>query len=126
MKIVNGYAIIDRNWQKNDKVELMLPMQPRFVSANDSVELLQKKVAIASGPIIYGLEAEDNADLERLHVKSTGVMKTSFNPKILNGVNTISGEGVNEKGIRNKFLAVPFYSLGNRKPGELYQVWLPE
>ncbi|MES1226243.1 MAG: beta-L-arabinofuranosidase domain-containing protein, partial [Bacteroidota bacterium] len=57
---VNGYAAISRTWKKGDFIELDLPMAPRFISANDSVQTIKGKLAIASGPVVYSFEAIDN------------------------------------------------------------------
>ena len=60
LKITGGYANITRIWAKGDVIELNLPMEPRFVYANDKVENVKGMVVLASGPIVYGLEEFDN------------------------------------------------------------------
>ena len=47
---------INRGWEKGDKIELNLPMEPRLVHANDEVYNLSNMAAIASGPLVYCFE----------------------------------------------------------------------
>ncbi|PWU05211.1 MAG: six-hairpin glycosidase, partial [Bacteroidetes bacterium] len=61
--IANGYLTINREWKKGDKIELTIPVEPRLVSPNDSINTIKGKMAIAAGPIIYGFEGVDNPDL---------------------------------------------------------------
>ncbi|MEJ2883022.1 beta-L-arabinofuranosidase domain-containing protein [Pedobacter sp. GR22-6] len=114
----NGYAMLSRKWNKGDKVELQLPMQPRFVSANAEVKDLKGKVAIASGPVIYSLEAADNGNVAQLNIDTTAAMTLSYRPDLLNGVNVIQGK----TGSGKSFTAIPYYAVGNRE-GKGYQVW---
>jgi len=44
----------------------------------------------------------------------------------LNGINMITGTATNNSGREIKFMAIPFYALGNRQAGAAYQVWIPE
>jgi DUF1680 family protein/alpha-L-arabinofuranosidase len=116
----NGYAVISRKWKKGDQVELLLPMKPRFVSANTNVKDLKNSVAIASGPIVYSLEAADNADVEQLQVDTAAALQLQYRTELLNGVNVITGKTISGKA----FTAVPYYAVGNRE-AKGYKVWLP-
>jgi DUF1680 family protein len=51
LKISKGYVNITRVWAKGDVIELNLPMEPRFVYANEKVVNLKGMVVLASGPI---------------------------------------------------------------------------
>lgn len=124
-KIVAGYAVITRTWSPGDKIELNLAMEPRFVFANEKVENLKGMVAVASGPIVYGLEQLDNPELNSIKVDlgSQGIL--SYKNDLLNGVNILTGKAVTGKGVKVSFTAVPFYTLNNRMPGNAFKVWLP-
>lgn len=121
-----GYATINRTWKKGDVVELILPVQPRIVAVNDSVQTIKGKIAIAAGPIVYGFENIDNPGVQDYTLNPNVKMAMNYKAELLNGVNVITGETTNKEGERIKFTAIPFYSLGNRKPGTTYQVWMPE
>ncbi len=126
VQINKGYAVVNRSWKKGDVIELMLPVQPRIVTVSDSVKTIKNKLAIAAGPIVYGFESIDNPGLKDYSVASGLILKTTYQPDLLNGVNVIIGQATNSAGQDVRFTAIPFYSLGNRTPGAPYQVWMPE
>jgi DUF1680 family protein len=123
---VKGYATITRQWKKGDKIELSLPVQPRIVTASDSVKTIKNKLVIAAGPVIYGFESLDNPGLTSYSVSPADKVSINYNADLLNGVNVITGEATNSQGNKVPFKAIPFYTLGNRTPGAPYQVWMPE
>ncbi len=123
---VKGYASVKRQWKKGDVIELTLPIEPRLVAVNDAVQTIKGKLAIASGPIVYGFEAIDNPDLKNYSIKNNDTMTLDYKSDLLNGVNVITGKATNSAGESVKFTAVPFYALGNRASGAPYQVWMPE
>ena len=120
-----GYVSIRRTWKKGDVIELNLPVQPRLISPSDSVQTLKGKIAMAAGPVIYGLEAIDNPELSNLHLSPTGLLNMQYKPQLLNGINQITGTATNNAGQPMHFTAIPFYALGNRQAGAAYQVWVP-
>lgn len=122
---VNGYAVITRKWKKGDVVNLTLPVEPRIVSPIDSIQAVKGKLAIAAGPLVYGLESLDNEDVTQYKLPQGSALSVSWQPGLLGGVNTINGNAVSN-GQKVPFTAVPFYSLGNREAVTTYQVWLPK
>lgn len=120
---VNGYVTINRTWQKGDEIQLELPMQPRFITARNEVKGLNGQVALASGPIVYSLEGNKNSELDKLKIDTKVAMKTSFNPNLLGGVNEITGSAINSKSEKVAFTAIPYFAIGNIKPGDRYKVW---
>lgn len=112
-RLVNGYAVLRRVWRAGDVVALSLPMQPRLVTASDSVTAVRGKVAIASGPIVYGVETVDN--VLPFHIDTTKRLVLTYRPDLLGGVNVIRD---------GSLTAVPFFTLGNRRPGARYTVWI--
>jgi DUF1680 family protein len=116
----NGYAVISRKWKKGDLVDLELPMQARLIKANEKVNDLRNMVALASGPIIYGIERADIENLESLKIDTVAALNTVFEKDMLGGVNIVSGIFTNGQ----VFKAVPYYAVGNRETHS-YKVWLP-
>lgn len=114
---VNGYAVITRRWKKNDRITLHLPVQPRLVFPNQAIATIRGKAAIAAGPVVYGLEAADNAALNNITISNNAALQMTFKPGMLGGVNVITGLGA--------FIAVPFFTLANREHPSAYKVWLP-
>ena len=122
---VNGYVAINRKWNKGDKVELLLPMQPRFIKANPAVETLKDMATIASGPIVYCLEGCDNQDLSDLKLNTNIPMSMGYSSELLKGINVIKGKALDAKGQEVTVSAIPYYAVGNREEGEPYKVWIP-
>ncbi len=121
---VNGYAAISRTWKKGDVVLLNLPMQPRAITPNEAVKTVQGKIAFESGPVVYALEGLDNADVNSYSVKPGDALNLTYRPRLLNGVNVITGNATDSTRKPIKFTAVPFYSIGNRGQVSPYRVWL--
>lgn len=123
---VKGYVSITRFWKKGDVIELSLPIEPRFITANDSVKALKNKVVIASGPLIYSFEMMDNPDLKEYTIKTNIPPGINYQPGLLNGINVITGQALDGAGRQVEFKAIPFYILGNRLAGNPYQTWINE
>ena len=123
VNIVDGYAVINREWCADDVLEMELPMEPRVITANEQVKQLNGMCALACGPIIYSLEKTDNAEVASLAIDTTAPMSVRFEPNMLGGVNVIKGTGVAD-GKSAEFTAIPYFALGNRGH-EPYRTWLP-
>jgi len=104
---------------------LTLPIEPRFVFANEKVKNLSGMVAMASGPIVYGLEEFDNPELNSYKFDINSPINMTYKNDVLNGVNIIAGKALTDKGTKVAFTAVPFSTLNNRKPGNAFKVWMP-
>ena len=125
LKITRGYVNITRIWAKGDVIELNLPMEPRFVYANEKVGSLKGMAVLASGPIVYGLEEFDNPELNSYKIDTNSPVNMTYKNDVLNGVNIITGKAFTGKGAEVEFTAVPFNTLNNRMPGNAFKVWVP-
>src|SRR5690242_16015171 len=82
----NGYAVIDRKWEKNDVVEVKLPMEVRKVTANSNVKNDIGKVALQRGPIMYCAEwIDNNGKAANIVLPANITFQAEFNPTLLNG-----------------------------------------
>lgn len=134
-KIENGYAILNRTWHQNDKVEVELPMEVRKVVANNNVKDDAGKIALQRGPLIYCAEwIDNNGKASNLILPSNTSFTSEFNPNKLNGIEEIKAEvptvviGDNGDGIKTvqlSFTAIPYYAWANRGKGEMI-IWFPE
>jgi uncharacterized protein len=129
-----GYAVIDREWKKGDKVEVDLPMEIRKVASRDEVAENKGRLAIQRGPLVYCIEGADN-DGKALNIVMTKDTKLAIaDGQVLNEpVVTIKGEViaanvapdkmslVTEK---RKITAIPYYAWCNRGSNQM-QVWIP-
>jgi hypothetical protein len=130
----NGYAVIDRVWNKNDVINLVLPMEVRKVVASDKVTEDIGKVAIERGPLVYCFEhADNNGNAMNIILPDNALMTPKFRPDLLGGVMTIqcdasvvrpSADGSSVETVKHQITAIPYFSWANRGEGEM-QVWLP-
>jgi uncharacterized protein len=131
--IEKGYAVINRTWKKNDKVEVVLPMEVRTVTANENVKENIGKVALQRGPLMYCAEWADNGGrTSNIVIPAATNFSSEFNPSILNGVMTLKAEvpvivanGSSVNTVKKSFVAIPYYSWANRGKGEM-NVWFPK
>jgi uncharacterized protein len=131
----NGYAVINKKWKKNDKVEVNLPMAIQRVVANENIQDDKGEVALQRGPIMYCAEWKDNGGLAgNIIVPKDAVFKPEFNADLLNGVMTLKADvksihvdddGQNVNTEKATLTAIPYYSWANRGKGEM-TVWFAE
>ncbi|MFN2315024.1 MAG: glycoside hydrolase family 127 protein, partial [Bacteroidales bacterium] len=86
----NGFAVIERKWNRGDVVDVTLPMEPRFITARNEVEADRGKVALGVGPMVYCLEEADNGPVRELTVDPETKVDFAFDPELLGGVGTLS------------------------------------
>jgi hypothetical protein len=133
--IDNGYAIINRSWQRGDVIELSFPMPIRQLVANSLLEDNRDKIALQRGPIVYSLEGidNDNGNVLDLVIKNNEPMTYNFWDDLLNGVVVIQGMAYgtefteDHNSIRKwnqSFKAIPYYAWGHRGRSEM-AVWIP-
>ena len=63
-ELVNGYAVIRREWKTGDTIELDLPMVPQRVKCIDQVEANRGRVALRYGPLVYNIESVDGNKMD--------------------------------------------------------------
>lgn len=135
IKLVDGYAVLDRTWRKGDTIDLDLPMPVRRVVANDRVADDRGRVALQRGPILYCAEWPDNpgGKVRNLLLPDNVDLKAVSEPKLLGGVTVLKGAAdalstdKNGKVLHKSqpFTAIPYYAWANRGKGEMI-VWLPD
>ncbi len=131
----NGYAVLKRNWSKNDKVEVKFPMEIRKVTANKNVKDDLGKVALQRGPLMYCAESMDNnGKASNFILPENTVFTSDLNQDKLNGVEEIKAQvpaveinnnGEEIKTVQQSFTAIPYYAWANRGKGEM-MIWFPE
>jgi DUF1680 family protein len=122
VNVVNGYIALNRPWKKGDRIELDLPIEPRWVAPAAAVETIAGKRALAAGPLVYAVEGIDNPDMNSYKVDETTSLQVVNQPAIAGGVNVITG--VLQSGNKTvSFRALPFYAIGNRGVYP-YMVWM--
>jgi DUF1680 family protein len=131
--MVNGYACLDRVWQKKDKVTFEFPMSVRIIEANKKIKDDQNKIALQRGPLVFCAEGIDQPERNvfNIFIDEGARFTSEFVPGLLNGIQVIRG---NAKGtyrtasgnieIRDQqLLAIPYCTWANRNQCEM-TVWL--
>ncbi len=139
VRVVKGYATIERTWKAGDTIELVLPMPVRRVTANTEVAADRGRVALQRGPLVYTAEWADHTSaanpegrVRNLMLPDTAALRAEFDPQLLKGVTLIKGSAtalsVDAAGQVRKtaqpFTAIPYYAWANRGKGQM-MVWLP-
>jgi len=130
-----GYAVLNRQWKKGDKVTMNLPMETQKVIANKQVKDDKDRFVFERGPVVYCLEGPDNRDslVQDITVDKMAVSNALFKANMLNGVEVITAEGKSTKRQLNtdallqtdqKVTAIPYYAWANRGASEM-TVWIP-
>jgi len=130
----NGYAVIDRTWQKGDVVELNLPMEVKRVLAKQDIKVNNDRVALQRGPLVYCVEGIDNnGQAWNMLVPESTTFTTQPHQVSTESVIAIRAEvpvvGPSADGSRvvtetKTITAIPYYSWANRGKSSM-QVWLP-
>ena len=134
-EVINGYAVISRNWKKGDKVTLTLPMSVRQVAADERISDDRDKIAVQRGPVIFCAEWPDNKDSSVLNL-SIDVNKgfeSEFRDDLLGGTEIIKTTGYQtgkmtdgrvDTPLPQPVTLIPYAFWNNRGPGQM-RVWLP-
>jgi DUF1680 family protein len=103
--------------------------------ANQNVEADAGRVALQRGPIVFCAEWPDNPNgkVRNLLLPDDQTLTATFQPSLLNGVETITGKAFgiskDENGQLAKteqaFKAIPYFAWANRGRGEM-AVWIAD
>lgn len=129
-----GYAVIDREWKKGDRVSIDLPMEVRKLASRPEVKENQGRLALQRGPLVYCIEGADN-DGKALNIVMTPDTKlTTVESTVLNEpVIALKGEVIAANIAPDKMsiltqkrtiTAIPYYAWCNRGSNQM-QVWIP-
>ena len=137
--VKDGYALLNRRWNKGDRVELEMDMPVELMEANPRVRADAGRVAIQRGPMVYCLEEKDNGSgLWAVSIPLDSKLTAEYEEDLLGGAVAVRGNafrtdasgwenslyrkaGTKERPVDIK--AVPYCLWGNRSPGEM-AVWV--
>jgi DUF1680 family protein len=142
----DGWWVVRCEGRQDDRVVLVLPLQPRYTTADPRLDAARGAVALEYGPLVYCLEAVDNPDhrLDDITVDTTRTPEVRTGEDVLGGVAIIrtigdvwhrpddfswwpyrSADASSEERRESTLLsAVPYYTWGNREQGAM-RIWLP-
>ncbi|MDR2566589.1 MAG: glycoside hydrolase family 127 protein [Bifidobacteriaceae bacterium] len=132
---VDGYLVVDREWEGETTVVLDLGMAAQLVYPNPRVDATLGRVAVQRGPLVYAFEECDNpAEIRRLSLVGGTPLVVEQNAAL--GMVGIRAEGValaEQNQLyssvcpyrdRVSLKAIPYFAWGNRGLGQM-AVWLP-
>ena len=130
----DGYAVIQRKWQKGDQLTLELPMEVQLLTSRSEVKQNEGRVAIQRGPLVYCVEGADNNGKAWDFVVPANTSFSTMPHQVLQEKVTaismqvpalqIAGNGMQVQTGSKQVLAIPYYVWANRGKNEM-QVWLP-
>jgi len=126
-----GYAVINREWKRGDKIQLDLPMPVKEVIANKALNVDSNKIALQRGPIMYCGEWKDNSGtVSNVIIPHNTAIRSQYEGGLLNGVTVLKAEVLKTDSLHGKvkkveFTAIPYCSWANRGKGEM-MVWFPQ
>jgi uncharacterized protein len=117
-EIVDGYAVITREWKRGDVIGLKLPLLAARVKADDRIAADRGRVALRYGPLVYNIESVDQ-NLEGV-LQPEAPLTTEWNPNRLGGVMVIRSAFADGSALT----AIPNYARNNR--GGRSIVWIKD
>lgn len=128
-EVVDGFVPVRRAWKSGDVVELNLPMDVRFIVADERVKADSNRLCVTRGPLVYCAEEEDNEQQVSTYFISNAKPQASvgkFSEGIMNGIYTISmpaEAALAEQETKSSLTLVPYYAWNNRGDNEAMNVW---
>ena len=129
-----GYAVVSRQWQKGDYIELRLPMNVNRVVASDQLKFNTDRVALQRGPLVYCVEGADNNGKAWNFILPSSATFTVEEKLVLTEpviavstivpVTDVSVDGLTITTTNKSITAIPYYAWCNRGSNQM-QVWLP-
>ena len=137
-EVVNGYAKINKNWQKGDVIKLTFDFSPRFVRTNPNVRYNVRRACVFRGPVLYCLEEKDNGKYLNKFVLDANNTLEEKNEKINSeDIISLTAKGFKFEDTDNLYLQdkpnmtntslkfIPYYCWSNRGENEML-VWINE
>ena len=138
--LTDGYIMVDRVWEGETQMTLILDMSPRVTEADARIVADCGRVALERGPLVYCFEEYDNgAGLQDLRIDPHSVHEEPYDSSLLGGIIALHVNAWRRKPpkIDNQTLyrqwesdleevslrAIPFYARYNRSGGEM-AVWM--
>ncbi|MBM4088304.1 MAG: glycoside hydrolase family 127 protein [Planctomycetes bacterium] len=131
--LIDGFAVVDREWKPGDIVVLDLPMPVRRVRSHEQIEGNRGRVAFERGPLVYCVEGADHdGTVREMWVPDDTKLVARHTEDLLGGVTVLEGKasavyrtGDGTVASRSKAITmIPYYAWCHRGANEM-AVWLP-
>jgi hypothetical protein len=123
-----GYISLDRQWKDGDVVDVELPIETRWVVADERVRENRGRMAVERGPIVYCVESPDVESGHALGLlfERNREPRPEFDRSFFGGVTVLRTEArslIDPSSPAKPVKLVPYYLWANRGPAEM-SVWL--
>ncbi|MFP4488877.1 MAG: glycoside hydrolase family 127 protein, partial [Bacteroidales bacterium] len=108
--VENGYAVINRDWEKGDEISFEIPMEIQVITTDERVEANRGLIALRYGPLVFTVENVDQPDIQQAAAEYP--LSTEWREDLLDGILTIKGKWEDD----SPLLAIPYYARNNRDP----------
>ena len=138
--VVNGWAAIERTWEKGDTIDLDLPMEVVRTRMPERFVGYDGLVAIERGPILFCLEQQDvHGSLELTMLTDDAELVPEHRPELLGGITVIKTTLTRKDGLMYRrdplnvgnnsspgapAILIPYALWANRRPGGM-RTWHP-
>lgn len=138
----DGYAVISRVWNSENRIKLIMPMPVEKMKANPKVRANAGKFTIQRGPVVYCIEEADNgANLSAISIDKDAEVNIVHDESLPKDAAVLMVEGFRDKDWESgerlyqsisdcmqeeekiSVKAVPYCMWGNRGQGEML-VWI--
>jgi DUF1680 family protein len=121
----NGYAVLDREWKKGDRITYELPLEIRQLQSRPEVLANTDRIAIQRGPLVYCIEGADNeGKVLQLTLSSSPNFTTKEYQILDEKVQAIQFQALDGQTPKTA-TAIPYYTWANRGQNEM-MVWIPK
>ncbi|ADW72692.1 MULTISPECIES: glycoside hydrolase family 127 protein [Rahnella] len=139
-----GYLRLTQEWQKGDRIEMMLPMPVMRVKGNALLRHVAGKVAVQRGPLVYCLEQADNgSELHNIRLPGDAQFRLISGSGLFAGKTLLQTQGERRTSVQasqqplyrynppaqqtvpQTITFVPYFTWANRGEGEM-RVWVDE
>ena len=140
-RVENGYALIEREWEDGDTIELELDMPATRIKGSSANPHSAGRSVIQRGPLVYCLEEADNGDrLHEIALPPDVELEPAAWKEFRGDYTTLQGTGSRQRvsppdgypyaaasinATEQKITAIPYFAWANRTPGEM-TVWVRE
>ena len=128
-EIKNGFAVIDREWKKNDIVELDIPMPVNEIKSHPEIKYNKNKIAFERGPIIYCAEEVDNkVKTQLIYIPEKTKLKPVSKKDAFGKITALTGKAhafIDGTDKEIKFTAIPYFAWQHRGNNSMC-VWLTD
>ncbi len=132
-QIVNGFAVLKREWKEGDRIKLNLPTPVRASECSDEVKANRGRLAVTRGPLVYCAESVDNEQHVFNYLLTADDFARKNDERMISIANhdvlavTVDAQRTDAAGALQAapLTLIPYFAWGNRGVSSM-EVWIPD